>query len=63
MFSEVLDADVADAALVGLGGGKVFGLLATSHLPNPFDVSAPSNSVNILQNKIVHCGLFCCLDT
>lgn len=54
MFSEVLDADVANAALVGLEGGKVFGLFASTHLANPFDVSAPSYSVNILQDEIIH---------
>jgi hypothetical protein len=54
MFSEVLDADVANATLVGLEGGKVFRLFASTHLANPFDVSPPSYSVNILQDEIVH---------
>jgi hypothetical protein len=51
MFSKVLDADIANAAFVSLEGREVFGLFASTHFPNPFDVSAPSNSMNILENK------------
>ena len=48
MLPEVFDVDVAHPTLPGFQSRKLFRFLAATHFPDPVDVSAPSDSVNIL---------------
>jgi hypothetical protein len=48
MLSEVFDVDVAYPTIPGFQSRKLFRFLAATHFPDPVDVSAPSDSVNVL---------------